>query len=159
MLRPATVDDYIKFYGRPPAYPETWIGFVGTNRYMIMGIGGLYWGDRDRWWACLDRAPGCKGLRELAEASRLIMRTAKAMEIDVYALADPRIEGAEKLLRRLRFEPTEETYKGNTVWKLEGDNGAGNRSGGHDRERPDRGRGDEDASRRDGLADGSAGQG
>lgn len=157
MLRPATVSDYVRFYGKPPAYPDTWIGFVGVNSYMIMGIGGLYWGDLDRWWACLDRAPGCKGLRDLAQASRLVMQTAKSMEIDVYAIADPRMGGADKLLSKLGFVQTDEVYRGNAVWKIEGAHGARADDGRDDRQRDDRGGRDHDAGSSDGIAHGSAG--
>lgn len=148
MLRPATVDDYYKFYGSFPTCPESWIGLVSVGPYMIEGIGGLYWGKLDRWWACLDRAPGVKCLRDLAISSRWLVDVARSMEVDIYALPDPRIRGSEALLKRLGFEPTDETFSDIKIWRLGGENGTGNCSGNVDRERGDRGSGHDDERQR-----------
>ena len=118
MLRPATVDDYVRFYGKPPLYPDTWIGLVSDIGYMLAGIGGMYWGIKDRWWACLDKAPGCKQNRDLAKAGKWLIETARSMQIDLYAVADPKIASAETLLRHFAFEPTDETFNDMTIWKL-----------------------------------------
>jgi len=87
---------------------------------MLEGIGGMYWGAMDRWWACLDRAPGIKGHRDLAKSTRWLVETAREFEIDLYALPDPKVGGAERLLQRMGFEPTDETFSGIKIWRLRG---------------------------------------
>ena len=115
MLRPATADDYYRFYGRPWRWPVI-AGLVADNGWMIEGIGGLYQREDGTFWVFLSRAPGVVNRRELVKAAREIMTLADECNVPVHAYADPRIGGADKLLAHLGFEQTETIENDLRVW-------------------------------------------
>lgn len=116
-LRVATEDDYYRFYGKPARWPLA-AGYVEDRGYMLDGIGGIYRRDA-AWWVCLDRAPGVKVTRAMIRAARDLMAFADEHGLVLHALADPRITGADVLLRGLGFVETDEA-DGDTslrIWK------------------------------------------
>ena len=112
MLRTATADDWSALTGLP--VPGYWIGLAYDEGGRTLGLGGLYEGADGRWWATVlarEKRPIA-----LHKAARQVLETADAADVDVHAVADTRIEGAEVFLARLGFARTNETIGGYAVW-------------------------------------------
>lgn len=114
-LRRATDDDWRVFVGTLP--PSYWVGLVAENEFMLLGIGGLFFGTDDRWWATFARAPGIRSTLTAHRAARMVMDIAKEAGLTVHAMADLSIDGAELWLRRLGFVETDEILNDCRVWK------------------------------------------
>lgn len=113
-LRKAVLSDWHAVMAM--AEPAAWSGIVYASPHLISGFGFLYAGLDDRWWLCFQRAPGVRMLKTAHQCARILLESAREAGIDVHALADLRIDGAELWLRRLGFEPTDEKLKGAPVW-------------------------------------------
>lgn len=111
MLRTASDEDWRSITSQP--VPAHWIGLAYEEQGTVLGLGGLYEAADGRWWATV--AAKAKRPVALRKAAREVLATAAAAEVPVYALADERIEGAERFLRHIGFRETDETIEGHRV--------------------------------------------
>jgi hypothetical protein len=115
-LRPATDDDWYVFTGQTP--PKAWFGYVYENDFMILGLGGFFSSLDGRWWMTFRRAPGARQTKSAHTAALRLVALAAEAGITLHALADDRVDGAQKWIERLGFRATEEQIEGYTVWAL-----------------------------------------
>ena len=114
-LRPATDDDWAAAFGQQP--PANWFGLVADRPRLIEGIGTVAQGPDGRWWIGFQRCIVAARLKTAHAGAKTLMRMAGERDINqLFAFADPSIEGAELWLKKLGFEPTSETRGGLTVW-------------------------------------------
>lgn len=95
--------------------PAYWIGLVCEEGGARVGIGGIYEGVDGRWWASIKA--GARRPVALWRAARDVLEAAGNAGVAVHALADDRIEGAERFLMRIGFRPTDEMIEGYRVLK------------------------------------------
>jgi len=112
-LRSATADDWSGMTGLP--IPAHWIGLVYEEDGEALGLGGLCEGEGGRWWAMVQ----AKARRPVAlwRAAHEVLATARVVGVEVFAIADTRIHGAEAFLLRIGFKPTDEIIEGHRILK------------------------------------------
>jgi hypothetical protein len=114
-LRPARDDDWHAMAGSQA--PGNWFGLVEARPHFIEGMGCIYLARDGRWWIAFWRSAGVGKIKTAHAGARRLLADAKDRGLDVHAIADPAIPGAELWLERLRFIRTDETQGGLTVWK------------------------------------------
>jgi hypothetical protein len=114
-LRRATGDDWRRYVGTEP--PALWYGLTADAGYMLLGIGGVFLGTDDRWWATFHRAPGVRDLALAQRAARVVQSVASEAGLTVHAMPDPRISTAAFWLSRLGFIETDEEIDNCKVWR------------------------------------------
>lgn len=101
-LVPATMELLQRFYGEKPTRSQRAIVALKDER--IVGVAGIYT-DQERTVMFSQMTDECrKDKRTLVKGIRAVMSIAKARAMPVHALADPGIEGSEKLLEHMGFE-------------------------------------------------------
>lgn len=112
---PATDDDIARFYGGIE-FTGKWVAKALRKGKLVSGFGGLIETEDGVWFAFFEvpaheRKPIL--FRHILEA----FEAAKAQGAKVFkATCDTSIPGAEKLMRRLGFAPTEDEINGKVVW-------------------------------------------
>lgn len=105
VVEPATLDTMTRFYGHPPS--RTARAIVARDGDRVLGVAGLYRAG-DRHVAFIDMTDEVRARRRVivlgARALRAMMAEAGG---PVHALADPHIEGSDRLLEHYGFEPLE----------------------------------------------------
>lgn len=99
---PATMELLERFYGEKPVRSQRAIVALKDER--IIGVAGIYT-DTERSVMFSQMSEECrKDKRAVVRGIRAVMALAKARAMPVHALADPGIEGSEKLLEHMGFE-------------------------------------------------------
>ncbi|RVK73165.1 hypothetical protein CN159_02090 [Sinorhizobium meliloti] len=117
-ITPATDIDFARYYGGVQVAGR-WVGRAMWRGRMIAGFGGLIETEEGEWVAFLEvpqeeRKPHIyrHALAAFADAQREGARVIKAW-------CDVTIPGAERLMKRLGFSPTQEIMDDKVVWKWE----------------------------------------
>lgn len=101
-LVPATMELLQRFYGEKPARSQRAVVAMKGDR--IVGVAGIYT-DAERSVMFSEMTDECrKDKRAVVMGIRAVMALAKARAMPVHALADPGIEGSERLLEHMGFE-------------------------------------------------------
>lgn len=115
-LRPARDIDWVAMTGLSP--PDEWFGYVEATNHLVEGIGAIYRDGEGRWWVTFQRLPFVSKVKTAHKAAKQLIAAARERGIEVRAIADPRIDGAELWIERLGFQRTDETIGGYEVWAL-----------------------------------------
>lgn len=114
-LRLATDADWWRWCGRKA--PGWWIGITAEDAHMLLGLGGVYLGVDDRFWAFFHKARGVSGKILMQRAARTLFDALRESGLrEVSALPDLTIPGAELWLSRLGFKATDELMNEHQVW-------------------------------------------
>lgn len=91
-------------YGRSPAFPC--LVYVGVDDGKIVGAGGLAW-NLDRTWLWVDHVDKmlANPLTLVRWGKRMLQVAARYGDTSVFAVRDPEVPSAEKLLKLLGFKP------------------------------------------------------
>lgn len=114
-IRPADDIDFARFYGGVQVTSQ-WIGKGIWRRRLLAGFGCVIEVAEGEWMAFLEVPAGERKphiyrhiLQALTDAKKRGARTIKAT-------CDTSIPRAEALMRKLGFEPTQETLDGKVIW-------------------------------------------
>lgn len=100
------------------------IGVTVDRGGAVVGTGGVAWlgADRRPFGFVICDPSDLPPPRECVRLARLVIRSVRqAGEDAIYAFCDEKIAKANRFLRFLGFEPTDETIDGKTVWIFRGD--------------------------------------
>jgi hypothetical protein len=100
---PATMELLKRFYGEEPKRSQRAVVAIKDDR--IIGVAGIYT-EKERSVMFSEMSDECrKDKRTVVKGIRAVMKLASARAMPVMALADPEIEGSEKLLEHMGFAP------------------------------------------------------
>ena len=115
MIRPATAQDFVTTFKRPTA--RTVMAWVVEEEGTVLGIGGFYM-DTGRVVMFAEIAEGARTrcrwpARAMLTSARHVLAQALKTGMPVYAVADPAVKNAAKLLEKIGFV---QGYKETYVW-------------------------------------------
>lgn len=112
----ATEEDVARYYGGIEIRAR-WVGKSMRRGLLIAGFGGAIETSEGEWFAFLE-IPGSERkpslYRHVLEGFERVKEQGATV---IKALCDTSIPRAEELMRRLGFQPTDETIDGKVLWK------------------------------------------
>ena len=127
VLRRATADDFLAFFGRPPP-TEIWFAVAACRGDELVAIGSVFWFWNARSasnhvlqaWAYIDEKEPMPAVVKHRIALRALAILRAEGETAIYSCCNSSIDGAERWLRRLGFLPAPEWAIGNEmVWRCD----------------------------------------
>lgn len=112
MLRPATDDDFLAFYGKEP--PEIWLGIVHEEYGRVIGFGRVVWNDWGKAMGFVDRKAPLSPFTMHRAAKRMFKALKEVGEPAIYVACDERFPRAAHWLNRLGFKPMSDNPE---VWE------------------------------------------
>jgi len=113
MLRPATNEDFLSFYGKEA--PEVWVGIVHEEHGRIDGFGVVIWNEWGKAMGFVDRKAPLSPLVMQRAVKRMFKALRAAGEPAVYVTCDETYPRARYWLERLGFKPTEDDPE---IWQV-----------------------------------------
>lgn len=116
--RDATEEDIVRFYG-PIEFSRPWVAKVIRRGSLIAGFGGLLEIEDGKWIAFFEVPAHLRKPHVFRYIKQAFDEAFERGAVTVIAKCSTHIEGAERLMRHLGFQPTDEEMDGEPVWKLE----------------------------------------
>ena len=112
----ASEDDVARYYGGI-AFPTRWVAKALRKGDLVAGMGGVIETEPGVWVGFLEVPPFARSPSLFRHVKDVLEKAREAGAVKVKTWCDDGIPRAEAMMRRLGFQPTDETINGKVVWE------------------------------------------